>query len=113
MELSSCGGDSLDVCGAGLDGAGGTGGAATGSAAAGEAAAAVRDRAERALREAQLAAAKTTLAEARARLERDGVTYYFCSVNCRDSFERHAQRYAVRPDCSWLARTAGGVSSES
>lgn len=50
---------------------------------------------------------------ARAKLERDGVTYYFCSVNCRDSFERHAQRYAVRPDCSWLARTAGGVSSES
>lgn len=44
--------------------------ATSGEAAAGEAAAAVRDRAERALREAQLAAAKTTLAEARARLER-------------------------------------------
>lgn len=44
--------------------------AASGEAAAGEAAAAVRDRAERALREAQLAAAKTTLAEARTRLER-------------------------------------------
>ena len=47
-----------------------SGEAASGEAAAGEAAAAVRDRAERALREAQLAAAKTTLAEARARLER-------------------------------------------
>lgn len=44
--------------------------AASGEAASGEAAAAVRDRAERALREAQLAAAKTTLAEARTRLER-------------------------------------------
>lgn len=44
--------------------------ATSGEAAAGEAAAAVRDRAERALREAQLAAAKTTLAEARTRLER-------------------------------------------
>ena len=29
---------------------------------------------------------------ARAQLERDGITYYFCSVNCRDSFERHGDR---------------------
>ena len=30
---------------------------------------------------------------ARARLERDGTTYYFCSSNCCDVFERHAERY--------------------
>ena len=30
---------------------------------------------------------------ARARLEHDGANYYFCSVNCRDSFELHAERY--------------------
>ena len=29
---------------------------------------------------------------ARARLEREGVTCYFCSANCCDSFERHAER---------------------
>jgi len=32
---------------------------------------------------------------ARARIERDGSTYYFCSANCCDSFERHAGRYAT------------------
>lgn len=30
---------------------------------------------------------------ARARAERAGVTYYFCSTNCRDVFERHGDRY--------------------
>ena len=32
---------------------------------------------------------------ARATLERAGLTYYFCSANCRDSFERHAEHYLV------------------
>jgi NTE family protein len=37
---------------------------------------------------------------ARAQCERDGITYYFCSVNCRDSFERHGDHYgATRPAC--------------
>ena len=37
---------------------------------------------------------------ARARLERDGITYYFCSMNCRDNFERHGNRYVgMRPPC--------------
>lgn len=37
---------------------------------------------------------------ARAQCERDGITYYFCSVNCRDSFERHGDRYgAMRAAC--------------
>lgn len=30
---------------------------------------------------------------ARAQIERSGVTYYFCSVNCCDSFERHGERH--------------------
>lgn len=30
---------------------------------------------------------------ARGRVERDGVTYYFCSTNCRDAFERYGDRY--------------------
>lgn len=30
---------------------------------------------------------------ARARIERDGVTHYFCSANCCDSFERHGERH--------------------
>jgi NTE family protein len=30
---------------------------------------------------------------ARARTERDGITYYFCSTNCRDVFERYGDRY--------------------
>jgi YHS domain-containing protein len=46
---------------------------------------------------------------ARARCERDGTTYYFCSVNCRDNFERHADRYgAVRSACG-AETTMGGV----
>ena len=37
---------------------------------------------------------------ARAQSKRDGITYCFCSVNCRDSFERHGDRYgATRPAC--------------
>ena len=47
----------------------------------------------------------------RAQCERDGVTYYFCSVNCRDSFARHSARYsAVRSACG-SERTMGGVQS--
>lgn len=49
---------------------------------------------------------------ARASLERDGVTYYFCSVNCRDGFARHPQRYSAHPDSSRSART-GGVKRDS
>jgi NTE family protein len=30
---------------------------------------------------------------ARGRIERDGVSYFFCSTNCRDVFERHGNRY--------------------
>jgi NTE family protein len=30
---------------------------------------------------------------ARARAERDGIAYYFCSTNCRDVFERYGDRY--------------------
>jgi NTE family protein len=36
-------------------------------------------------------------ARARARVDLDGVRYYFCSVNCRECFERHAERYLRRP----------------
>lgn len=37
---------------------------------------------------------------ARARTECGGITYYFCSANCHDSFERHGGRYgASRPSC--------------
>ena len=32
-------------------------------------------------------------ARARARVELDGVTYYFCSVNCCECFERYGDRY--------------------
>lgn len=32
-------------------------------------------------------------ARARARVERDGISYYFCSANCCDCFERHGERY--------------------
>lgn len=32
---------------------------------------------------------------ARAVVERCGITYYFCSLNCRDIFERHGERYAA------------------
>ena len=46
---------------------------------------------------------------ARAQCERDGVIYYFCSVNCRDSFERHVDRYgAVRFACG-SETSMGGV----
>jgi NTE family protein len=34
---------------------------------------------------------------ARGRIERDGVTYYFCSTNCRDAFERYGDRYCTQP----------------
>jgi NTE family protein len=48
---------------------------------------------------------------ARAQCERDGVTYYFCSVNCRDSFERHGDRYgALRPACG-SEMSMGGARS--
>jgi NTE family protein len=48
---------------------------------------------------------------ARARCERDGVTYYFCSINCRDSFERHSDRYGTsRPSCG-SETSAGGTQS--
>lgn len=30
---------------------------------------------------------------ARARTERDGIVYYFCSTNCCEAFERHCDRY--------------------
>jgi NTE family protein len=33
---------------------------------------------------------------ARARSERNGVAYYFCSTGCRDAFDRYSERY-VRP----------------
>jgi Cu+-exporting ATPase len=47
---------------------------------------------------------------ARGRIERGGVTYYFCSVNCRDSFERHGERY-LRERSACAARTpARGTS---
>lgn len=36
-------------------------------------------------------------ARARARVDLDGVSYYFCSVNCRECFERHVERYLRRP----------------
>jgi YHS domain-containing protein len=32
-------------------------------------------------------------ARARGRINSAGVTYYFCSVNCRECFERHGERY--------------------
>jgi NTE family protein len=48
---------------------------------------------------------------ARAQCERDGVTYYFCSANCRDSFARHADRYhAVQSACG-PETTLGGIQS--
>ena len=48
---------------------------------------------------------------ARAQCERDGVTYYFCSINCRDSFERHQDRYgAMRPTCG-SETSLGGAQS--
>ena len=34
---------------------------------------------------------------ARGRIERDGITYYFCSTNCRDAFERYGGRYCAPP----------------
>lgn len=38
-------------------------------------------------------------ARARARVDRDGITYYFCSVNCCECFERHGERYLrLRPE---------------
>ena len=42
---------------------------------------------------------RMTVSPARARgsVVREGVTYYFCSVSCRDSFERHGDRYRVAP----------------
>lgn len=48
---------------------------------------------------------------ARARCEREGVTYYFCSINCRDNFERHGDRYGVpRPACG-SETSMGGAQS--
>jgi predicted acylesterase/phospholipase RssA/YHS domain-containing protein len=48
---------------------------------------------------------------ARAQCERDGVTYYFCSVNCHDSFQRHGDRYgATRPMCD-SETSLGGAQS--
>jgi NTE family protein len=48
---------------------------------------------------------------ARAQCDQDGITYYFCSVNCRDSFERHRDRYGgTRPACG-SKTTMGGVQS--
>lgn len=48
---------------------------------------------------------------ARAQCERDGVTYYFCSINCRDSFERHQDRYgAMRPACGSESSLGGAQS---
>ena len=45
---------------------------------------------------------------ARATLERAGVIYYFCSANCRDSFERHAEHYLVDgPACASPAPARG------
>jgi YHS domain-containing protein len=34
---------------------------------------------------------------ARARVHRGGRDYYFCSENCRDSFERNPARYLPMP----------------
>lgn len=36
-------------------------------------------------------------ARARAHIDHRGVTYYFCSTNCRDCFERGAENYLRRP----------------
>ena len=48
---------------------------------------------------------------ARAQCEREGVTYYFCSINCRDNFERHADRYgALRSACGAELSTRGACS---
>ena len=48
---------------------------------------------------------------ARAQCERGGVTYFFCSVNCCDSFERHGDRYgAVQPACGSETSTGGAQS---
>jgi NTE family protein len=48
---------------------------------------------------------------ARAQCERGGVTYYFCSVNCRDSFERHGDRYGtMQPACGSETSTGGAQS---
>lgn len=47
---------------------------------------------------------------ARARIERGGSTYYFCSANCCDSFARHGGRYAASlPSCA--SQTAIGSST--
>jgi NTE family protein len=48
---------------------------------------------------------------ARAQCERGGVTYYFCSVNCRDSFERHGDRYGVMQPACGSATLTGGAQS--
>ncbi len=48
---------------------------------------------------------------ARAQLALGGVMYYFCSVNCRDSFERHGDRYvAMRPACGSQTSARGAQS---
>ncbi len=49
---------------------------------------------------------------ARAQCERNGVTYYFCSVNCRDSFERHGDRYGAPRPVSGSESSMGGTQSD-
>ena len=49
---------------------------------------------------------------ARAQLERDGVSYYFCSLNCRDSFERHGSRDAGARSSRRNGEPEQGVHSE-
>lgn len=49
---------------------------------------------------------------ARAQCERDGITYYFCSVNCRDSFARHSDRYSTARSACGSETTMGEVQSD-